>query len=245
MSTYFGFSDESGDYLKDITAKQLKTHLYYIRATLIMNSAEWKKLNSLFKQLKKDFELPANKEFKWCYLWRLKTKQVGELEIKEKEPYKFLESYSYEKLESFVESCLNLINELDYKKIILTYTDNSLINKHEVKHILKFHIQEIMQRIEMDLQNDYNNLAVLFIDPVSEAKNSFFREIYNELFIEGDFIKDYKHIKDSINIEFSHHSVGIQLADFISGTYSSVLKSKNKGNFKFGKRLFHKYVCQI
>ena len=71
MSTYFGFSDECGDYLQGINEKQLKTHPFYIRSTLLINSSEWKKLNSLFQHLKTTYELPKHKEVKWSYLWQI------------------------------------------------------------------------------------------------------------------------------------------------------------------------------
>lgn len=242
MSTYFGFSDESGDYIKNITARQLKKHPFYIRSTLLINSSEWKKLNNQFKDLKKSFDIPANKEIKWSFLWILKMRRDNGNTISEREPYKFLEAYPIERLESFVESAIDLINTLDYKKIILTYTDNEEINNHEEKHILKFHIQEMIQRIEMELQNDYNNLGVVFIDPVNEVKNCYFRDIYNDFFLQGDFIEKYVHIKDSLNIEFSHHSVGIQLSDFIAGIFNGVLRSSSDEHFKFSQKLFYNYV---
>ena len=80
----------------------------------------------------------------------------------------------------------------------------------------------------MELQvneNNENNLGVLFFDPVSVKKNEMFRQIYHELRINGDFINKYRFLKDSLNIENSHQSVGIQIADYVSGAFSSILKS--------------------
>ena len=242
MSTYFGFSDECGDYIQGISERQLRTHPYYIRSTFIINSLEWKKLNNLFKQLKLAYRLPAHQEIKWSYLWQIGKIQREKKVIPDNEPYKFLESYDYQELLQFVDDGLNLINQLDYKKIILTYTNNSFTNRHSAKYILKFHLQEMMQRIEMDLQHDSNNLAVIFIDPVNEEKNKYFREIYFELFANGDIVNEYNHIKDSINLEFSHHSVGIQIADFICGAFSSILKCGNNENYKRGTDMFFKSV---
>ncbi|MBA7700662.1 hypothetical protein ES703_109385 [subsurface metagenome] len=50
------------------------------------------------------------------------------------------------------------------------------------------------------------------------------REVYHDIFVEGDFINKYMHIKDSLNLELSHHSAGIQLADFISGCFTGFLR---------------------
>jgi hypothetical protein len=70
-----------------------------------------------------------------------------------------------------------------------------------------------------------------------------FREIYYTLFEDGDFIDKYLFIKDSLNIENSHHSVGIQIADYISGSFSSILKSNNYSDYELGINMFFNYVC--
>ena len=86
-----------------------------------------------------------------------------------------------------------------------------------------------------------DNLAVLFIDPVNSEKDEKFRDLYYSLVNEGDFIK-YSHVKDSLNIENSHHSVGIQIADFISGIFNSILKRDEEHKYEFATRLFCKYI---
>lgn len=108
--------------------------------------------------------------------------------------------------------------------------------------MLSFHLQEHIQRIEMESQSDENNLGVLFFDPVGEEKNELFRQVYYDLFKNGDFINNYKSIKDSLNIENSHHSVGIQISDYISGSFYSFLKSSIKNNYSDGVSLFHKFI---
>ena len=95
------------------------------------------------------------------------------------------------------------------------------------------HMQEIMQRLEMELQTKDENLCTLFIDPVSEETNKFLRDIYFELYQKGDFIKRYSHIKDSLNMEYSHQSVGIQLADYIAGSFGGFLRG-----FDISKTIF-------
>ena len=73
----------------------------------------------------------------------------------------------------------------------------------------------------------------VFIDPVSEETNKFLRDIYFELYQKGDFIKRYSHIKDSLNMEYSHQSVGIQLADYIAGSFGGFLRG-----FDISKTIF-------
>lgn len=43
-----------------------------------------------------------------------------------------------------------LLNELKEKKIIITYTKNNIALSFTEKKILYFHLQEHMQRIEME-----------------------------------------------------------------------------------------------
>jgi len=243
MSIYFGFSDECGSYQMDKTNKYLKVHPHYIRSTLLIKADEWKKINKSFQDLKTLYSLPLEREIKWAYLWQLRNYQIKKQAVPSNKDFKFLEDYDYQDLIDFVESCLSLLDELDYKKIIISHTDNVNCPKVNEKSMLKMHLQEHMQRIEMQIQTrDEENLAILFFDPVCEKTDKLLRDIYFELFNSGDFIDSYKHIKDSLNIEHSHQSVGIQLSDFISGTFSAFLKGRDNTNYNRGKQLFYKYV---
>lgn len=243
MSIFFGFSDECGTYQEERTRKHLQVHPHYIRSTLLIKAEEWKTLNKAFTELKRTFGLPLEKEIKWAYLWQLRNFQKKKHPIPKKKDFKFLENYDYHDLIDFVEKSLELIQQIEYKKIIITHTDNAACPKFNDKSVLKMHLQEHMQRIEMEIQTrNEENLAVLFFDPVSENTDKLLRDIYFDLFNAGDFINSYKHIKDSLNIEHSHQSVGIQLADFISGTFSAILKGRNSTNYDRGKKMFFEFV---
>ena len=242
MSIYFGFSDECGSYQRKISKKSLRVHPYYIRSTLIIDACDWKKLKLNYLELKEKYELPVSKEIKWSYLWQLREFQKKSLEITSDKDIYFLKDYDYHKLIAFVSDSLNLLSELEYCKIIITHTKNIKANIISEKSMLKMHLQEHMQRIQMEVQHDDENLAVLFFDPISEKTDKQLRDIYFELINNGDFIKEYSHIKDSLNIENSHQSVGIQLADFISGTFSSMLKGIESSNYELGKKMFFDHV---
>lgn len=242
MATYFSFSDECGDYTQYITPKQLKVHPFYIRATLTFKSDEWKKLRDNFIDLKNQYSIPLHEEVKWAYLWNLNFHEQRQQPIPKDKPYKFLESVGFQGTLNFVNDSLKLIHGLTQKFIILTFSDNKINSAHKEYSIIKFHIQEIMQRIEMQLQSNNENLCVLFFDPVNERKNDLFREIYHDFYLTGDFVQKYNHIKDTLNIEPSHQSVGIQIADFISGAFSSVLKANSSNNYKDGLDMFFDHV---
>ena len=55
-------------------------------------------------------------------------------------------------------------------------------------------------------------------------------------------LKNYKFIKDSLNIENSHHSVGIQITDYISGAFSSILKASIDSDYSRGVKMFFDHV---
>ncbi len=240
--TYFCFSDECGDYKPNMTEKQKRIHPFYIRTTLLINSNEWKKLNKRFREVKEKYGLPISKEIKWANLWTLRSYQKDKKPIPAKLGLQHLEKFDYHSLIDFVEESLSLINELKEKKIIATYTKNANNYATNEKSMICFHVQEHIQRLEMELQVDEDNLGVLFFDPVSNDKNELFRQIYNELFESGDFIEKYSFIKDSLNIENSHHSVGIQIADYISGAFSSVLKASIDNDYSRGVKMFYDCV---
>lgn len=236
MAIYFCFSDECGSYSNEMTPKQLKAHPYYVRAVFMIDAAEWNKLNENFKQLKNEYQIPLDREFKWAYLWLM----LKEDSIHDDENLRFFKHQENKsRYYSFVEKVLQLANDLSFMRVILTYSVNNG-EHHKEFSLLKFHFQDILRRIEMEIQSG-DNLAVLFIDPVNSEKDEKFRELYYSLVNEGDFIK-YSHVKDSLNIENSHHSVGIQIADFISGIFNSILKIDEIHKYEFATKMFCKYI---
>lgn len=242
MPIYFSFSDECGDYKPHMTLKQIRRHKFYIRSCFTINANEWKFLKREFDALKVKYGLPASREIKWAYLWSLREITTKGNPIDDDHELKFLDNYDYHKLIDFVEESLSLIHKLSEQDIVLTFTKNSIGYGTNEKSMLCFHLQEHMQRLEMGMAVDDDNLAVLFFDPVGSEKNEMFRQIYSEHYEKGDFIEKYKFIKDSLNIENSHHSVGIQIADYISGAFSAMLKSTPGEDYSRGVKMFNESV---
>lgn len=85
------------------------------------------------------------------------------------------------------------------------------------------HLQNLMQRVEMEMEGE-GSLAAIFIDSVDSPTDAAFERFYNSLFTSGDLIREYSHVLDCIGIEQSHHSVGIQIADYVSGVTDGWLK---------------------
>lgn len=238
--TYFCFSDECGAYSHPMSKKFLNRHPFYIRTTLLMNSMDWKDLNKKFKELKSKYSIPLSKEVKWAYLWTLLECEKHGKDLPDE--IKFLKHLGYSGTLGFITESLALIQTMKEKTIVITFTNNNTDNSNTEKNILKWHLQEHMQRIEMTLQVDEQNLGVLFFDPLNKEKDEMLREIYHELYYQDEFIENFHFIKDSLNIEKSHHSVGIQIADYISGCFSSILKSEVTNDYTTGVKLFFDYV---
>jgi hypothetical protein len=232
MAVYFAFSDECGDYKHPRDKTFIASHPYYIRSTLIINGDSY--LNE-FNILKKEFNIDPNKEFKWNYLWSIYKGSSN--------TYKYFcindkNNFSYSILLEFVDRSLKLLSQLDDCKILYTITDNK--NKKifcKYPKLLEMHLRSILQRIQMEMQSDNSNLCVLFSDSINKEKNKLLRQAYFDIFTQGDFIESYSNIKDSINIEDSKHSIGIQYADFIAGILMGLMKG-----YQDSKNLFLKYL---
>jgi hypothetical protein len=228
---FFAFSDENGGYKKDRDVKYIKKNPYFLRAAFLMRASDWKKLNNSFREIKTHFNLPLEKEIKWSYIWSLKKHQEKNLPVSKKQDFYFLKDTDWSELFEFVKSSLKVI-QLPDVKIITTITSNMHCGKIIESKIFKWHIQNIIQRIEMELQDQKDNLCTLFIDYSGPKLTKVLREAYFELYQKGDFI-NYTNIKDSLNIEYSHHSVGIQLTDFIVGCFGGFLRG-----FEGSKEIF-------
>lgn len=225
-----------------MNGKQLKSHPLYLRSTLIINSSEWKKLNNAFLLLKEEYNIPRHLEIKWSNLWSLRNAQKFSKKIEDETGIRHLKDYNYQDLIEFVGRSVELITTLEFKKIIATVTFNSIGQNPKEEQIIKYHLQDTIQRIEMEVQFDNKNLAVLFIDPINNSKNELFRRAYHQLYMQGDFIEKYNCIKDSLNIENSHQSVGIQIADYISGCIGSILKMNSTNKYENALSIFNKYI---
>lgn len=224
---YFAFSDEVGDYKPDPGKRFLNSHPMYSRSSVIISAEQWFTVKNEFEICQRKLPIINAAEIKWSHVWSLKRLREAGKEISEEHEVYFLKNISNEQLQTYVRECLGVLTKIDAPKIIITVTYNNEMHDYSVKYMLKFHLQEHMQRIEMDIQSADNNLCILFIDSINTRKDKMLREVYHDIFIEGDFINKYGHIKDSLNLELSHHSAGIQLADFISGCFTGFLRGWN------------------
>ena len=234
MAIKFGFSDECGSYTPIRSDRQNQIHPFYIRSLFLMNGDDYKKLTNDFKSLKNEFGLPQ-KEIKWAHIWSLRSCQKKNNTPKKSKEFYFLKDFDYHTIIDFVEKSLLLLKKLESCKTIYTITDNKSDAKFSEKDLFKMHITSLLQRVQYETQIKSDDLTVLFFDPIGDKKSKLLREIYFDIQTNGDFIKNYTHIKDSLNLEYSHHSTGIQIADFLAGVITGVLKGYDRSIEIFNK----------
>jgi len=243
MSVFFVFSDEAGQYQRKRTDRFLRAHPYYCRATIIIDAADWIRLRPEFYKLKKDLlNLEVQQEIKWSYIWSLYKHRKNKEKISKKKPYYFLRNHNPDDLLEFVKEALNLLKTCDSCHIIYTVTINDRAKTPRIlqQNIIRMHLQDIMQRVEMQIQTIPNSIGILFFDPVNSKTDKYIREAYQTIYQQGDFIKDYSHIKDSIAFELSHHSFGVQLADYCAGILDGCLKNYEKSIELFKNQIWDK-----
>jgi Protein of unknown function (DUF3800) len=241
MTIYFAFSDESGSYKEERNHRFNQRHPYYIRASFIINGDAWQYLERRFWQLKKEYDIPQEGEVKYSDLWRIQEYQSH--------PEKGIESrlkdlcdYPIEALKAFIYDAINLLHEIEQASIIITVTKNDWCGIPNEKDIYTWHIQTLMQRIQKDLESPEGsfpeNLCLIFIDPTASPKvNKLLTDIYNELFIKGDRFTTFSTIKDCLHFELSHHSCGIQIADYIAGITGGYLQGGEYSVNVFNRRI--------
>jgi hypothetical protein len=237
MATYFVFSDEAGGYKEERDQRYLQGHPYYVRSAVIISDKDWMVLKESFLSLKEKYKLPADREIKWNYIWSLKQHRERGEEITRKKRYYFLRDVSNKTFTSFVSDCCNLLCDCEFCKLIFTITSNKEDLTVPKSTLYNWHLNELMPRIEMEMQSRSDNLAILFFDSTGPRNDNAIREQYKNTYYEGPFIEKYKHIKDSCSFELSHHSFGLQIADYTAGIINGSLRG-----FNTSLELFNKYI---
>ena len=244
MATYFAFNDDCGNYIPQPTENQVSKDPFYLRATLLMESSEYRKLCKRVNYRKRKHKIPEDREIKWSYAWTLRNHKKNSKPIDPKRKYAFLADFDYHTVIDYIQDTLTVIDSLDYASIIFTVTPNCTTMKFDPHRMHQMHLETTMQRIEMELNSDTDGLCVLFLDPESKKSDCNMRDTYYKLRADGGLLKEHKKIKDSINFEDSNHSIGIQLTDLIAGSFGAFLKSVTSNTYERGKQMFLESVFE-
>jgi hypothetical protein len=229
MATYFVFSDEAGQYGSKRTPG---AQSYFVRSATYFNSAYWRDIRTKLDQIKNDTCLRQSIELKWSYIWSLRKHERDGKNIDPKKPYYLFKDVTVPTLLDYVKAVLTLLKNYTDSGVILTVTLNEHTSRFPEEQIYKWHLQDLVQRIEMQMQSQ-DNLAIIFFDEGHKPTEKFLREHYSTLYTTGDFIKEYRHIKDSLCFEVSRHSFGIQMADYIAGIFNGFLMGYNESKSLF------------
>jgi hypothetical protein len=229
MKTYICFNDESGSWSD-------KKRRFYIRASLIVDASQLKKIESEIIKIRNNLNLASlNEEIKWQDLWQLRNYFKNNREPKDKRLFTIYNyllriKEDYHLLIDYCEKILAILQKQEYDfKIILTFTEVSAYPNHQEKDIYKFHIQDHLQRLQMQFSND---IVIVVYDNVNDNKKKLFKEIHKEIITKGDFIKEYKSIYKSLLFDDSYDSELLQMVDFIAGSTAGLLTSISKKDIK-------------
>jgi len=245
--TFFAYSDEYGSYQEQKTDKYLRAHPFYIRSVILLDSNEWKILDSKVRTLKRKHGLPQDGEVKWAHLWSLRRHQTDGKEIRKNQPFYFLRDIDYHVLIAYVDEVLAFYSGLCSSKVIFTVTDNRAIRSISAERLYQMHLMNIAQRLQYDLQSS-GSLAVLFFDSVSESVDRLLKDAWHAISSGSDYVRQYTCIKRSAYIEHSHQSPGMQVSDYVAGVIGSYIKAQVSGqqtNYARGISMFDNHIRPI
>lgn len=246
MSTYFLFSDECGAYNRKPSKGFLRSHPYYVRTSLLLPASEYRELSNNYFNLKEKYGLPKDREIKWSYQWSLRRIQNNGDQLSENHDLYFLQEYDYHDLIDFVEDSLQLISESKGTRVLVTVSRNHANWKMKKQRFYAMHIENHMQRLQFEMADNNCDIAVMFFDSVNQKTDKILRNIYADLMKNNRFELEFDRIKDSLNIEYSHQSIGVQMADFAAGVVNSFFKAQSSPeNYERGLMMFEESIKPI
>lgn len=231
MKAIFVFSDEVGEYKKNMRKKAARKNKYYIRGSLFIDAFAYKELIPIIRELKTNHGFDANYEIKFSDIWNWEHGRGGDKE-------------KAEIGRKYIESCLDKLKQINDVKYIFTVTflDGSHYRGDEIK-LLKMHILDLMQRIHFELKpkkgGSDEGFASIFLDMLNKKHCKELSAAYYQIYSgeEQDYISNYSTIKDSITFENSSFSIGIQMIDFVTGVFHGCLLGR-----EFSKRSYKTYI---
>lgn len=227
MGTFFLFSDECGNYAERRGHRFIERHPYYVRATVIIKAEEYQEFEKAIFELKEAMGFNRIIEIKWSHLGDARNGHLPS----------YLESYSLEALKSYIEAFIEKASELQSLKYIFTVTDNSTAVHAKYEQLVSWHIQNALQRVQMDLQHN-GGYGIVVIDDLNDMNKKINKKCY-EIMCSGDFV-NYDNIKKSILVDYSHQCIGLQLADMVAGAFTNAMirESRSGKGYPFASELY-------
>ncbi len=196
----------------------------------MLDSDEWNMLCEHQNALKESFGMPRKAEFKYEYLWFMKNDidQFGQ-------QYDDFAHLDLKDALEFVRKSLTRLSACADVRLILTVTKNARITwKNPKEMLIKWHLEDLMVRVEYQIQNQRENLAIFFCD--NEAENvdeAKIRSLFFESYWHNRFIRSFKHLMPSVSFVDSEHCLGLQMADYCAGAFHGLLKGYSESRSLF------------
>lgn len=224
MDAYFTFTDECGQYKKERNDNFRKAHPYYVRSNVIISLFDFLTLQENMGDIKKKFGVDPKLEIKWSHYGNaVKNKKKS-----------IPGNLSSEQIKDYFLEILKIVSGLRSAKIYYTVTDNNAKEKIKEEKLLKMHIQNALQRVQMTVSG--GGFAVFVTDDLNNNTKILKKATY-EMMSKGDFLK-YKDVKKGIYMDFSDQCPGLQVADIYAGIFTASLKYE-----KALKEEKHKFQC--
>ena len=187
----------------------------------------------LYKEFNTKYGVPVGEEIKWSDLWEIS---------KGKYRADFLKSFTPDKLKGYYRRFFNRV--VDKPSLLFIFTVTCVYTQpcyQAENEVLKFHMQEAFQRIQMDTRPD--GFATMIMDELNQDKVKQLKDACHRITVEGDFVK-YENVYHGVLTECSSQSTGIQLADYAVGIMNCYLRKHlmSRGDYTFATDLYNEFV---
>ena len=230
---YYIFTDEAGAYNKRPSESFRRSHPFYIRANVRLSASDYRVFQKEIQELNTKYGVPVGEEIKWSDLWEIS---------KGKYRVDFLKSFTPDKLKGYYRRFFNRV--VDKPSLLFIFTVTCVYTQpcyQAENEVLKFHMQEAFQRIQMDTRPD--GFATMIMDELNQDKVKQLKDACHRITVEGDFVK-YENVYHGVLTECSSQSTGIQLADYAVGIMNCYLRKHlmSRGDYTFATDLYNEFV---
>jgi hypothetical protein len=231
--TYYFFTDEAGAYNKRPSESFRRSHPFYIRVNARLSIDDYRIFQKEIQELNAKYGIPVGEEIKWSDLWEI---------TKGKYRSDFLKNFTPDKLKGYYRRFFN--RAVDKSSLLFIFTVTCVYTQpcfQAENEVLKFHMQEAFQRIQMDTRPD--GFATVIMDELNSDKVKQLKEACHRMVVEGDFVK-YGNVYHGVLTECSMQSAGIQLADYAVGIMNCYLRKHllSRGDYAFGTDLYAEFI---
>jgi|GEM_PF-6355861 len=241
MSLYSCYSDESGDYIKDPENEFLDDHPRFYRVNYMIKENDYPYVRRACENYKTIFGLPLDKEFKYTFLYPIKKYQDGDWDKPKTDGIEPFVDIKYENLLQFVESCLDVLDEVNFEVIIIV-TENKKLTTCTPERLYEMHMEDLLPRVCQSISSASGQLGTFYFDK-DENIEGVLSDAYYNVIKTNHFDLPYEKLKECLNFEDSKHSIGIQLADYVTGCCAGFIKSVfKKGYGEESRRMFIEYI---